>query len=239
MKLLKRATLNTQIQNQRREQINEGVSVAKRVDELRLKLGSLQQQESEFLGGMKSRLEEATLGLSQGIEAKKRELVEIEKERQKLVAPLDDAWEQVRAKERVVVEKIGELQVAKKKLDSSQKRLDGKILKANESLHKIKVCEREIDRATGSVQALETETESIRNATLVDRESYQTEFSENLAQLEERLVVVNRDADVVERLRLELEEKEQDLITREKHLASQQIALRLASEVINKNATST
>lgn len=210
MKLLRKSVLNTQVATQRREQINEGVTLAQKVDGLRQKLGNLEEQERIYLAGMRKRLEETTEGLQEGIDAKKLELVEIEKERQRLLTPLDEEWTKVKNREREIVLKLGALDVKENRLDASQKRLDMKLVKAKESLGKIKVCERELEKTCQSANDLEAEALKNRDETLEEREKEHQLLDVRKAQLDgqEARNIQENESNVLFKDLLDMREKE-------------------------------
>ena len=104
MKLLPKQKVQSLIENERANQINEGIMLAKKIDALREKLADLQQQHSLFVMGMEDNLKAKTENLFQEIERRETEIKLLEIKRQELLKPLDEAWQQVEMTHRALVE---------------------------------------------------------------------------------------------------------------------------------------
>lgn len=103
MKLLEKKTLQTEINGQRKTQIDEGVKLAQKIDELRRLLATEEERHRSTLFQMKEERMRTITGLDEGISAKKKELVEIEKQREELIKPLDEKWEEVKLEEEKIL----------------------------------------------------------------------------------------------------------------------------------------
>lgn len=57
MKILKKQQINTQIAEARKQEIEQGLTLAKKVDTLRTELSNLQKQRLEYVEGMKAEME--------------------------------------------------------------------------------------------------------------------------------------------------------------------------------------
>ncbi len=224
MKLLKKQSVNTQAAVQRKMQVDEGVKIAQKVDTLRQTLGNLQQQHDTFVNGMKAELERTTQGLSDGIENKKRELKELEVERQKLVAPLDREWQQINERSQQLTDYAQGL---------NNRHL---ILKQNESEFILKSEELDLEekriteRKTQSIQSL-AKAEANREETqrvLLEMHKAMQEASEDI---EERYAELSKR-------QLSIEDKEKQLVTREDNLAKELQGVELQKKkIVSDRAT--
>ena len=77
MKLLPKSQVHAQVNEQRRQQIDEGMILAKKVDALRQTLAELEEQQRKFSEGTKRELERETQELHEEIAelTKKRDLL--------------------------------------------------------------------------------------------------------------------------------------------------------------------
>lgn len=74
MKILKKQIINTQIAEHRRQQIEEGLSLAKKIDALRNELLELQKKRTDFIEGTKSELQQQLKSLYQEKEKLEEEI---------------------------------------------------------------------------------------------------------------------------------------------------------------------
>lgn len=63
MKILKKSEILSVKNKQTKDQIDEGVAIAKRIDELRATLAKIEKQHSDYIAGMKEQLEKEIAGL--------------------------------------------------------------------------------------------------------------------------------------------------------------------------------
>ena len=113
MDLISKKVITSQIANQRKIQIDEGVALAKKIDLLRETLGSLELQHKNFLDKKEKELLSVTSNLEKDISNKKIEIKKLEEHRLKLLLPLgkekkelEDLKKEILNSENVVKEKI-------------------------------------------------------------------------------------------------------------------------------------
>jgi len=146
MKLLSKKKVNSVVEEQKANLINEGVILAKKVDALRIKLADLEKQHNLFLLGMETELKEKTDKLFQEIQTKERELIVLEEKRKELVKPLDLEWETLKTAKDSLLEVKAELGVISSELEGKAERTVEREKKSKEILNNIKVRERELSK---------------------------------------------------------------------------------------------
>lgn len=95
MKILPRKIANEVIQDKKRQQIDEGLLIAKKVDALRGSLLELENQRAYFIEQTSSAINIATSQVYQDKQELENEIKDLEKQRKKLQEPLDKEWKKV------------------------------------------------------------------------------------------------------------------------------------------------
>lgn len=132
MKLWKKSAIVSELASQKKAQIDEGINIARKVDALRETLLSLQKQESDFINGMKDRLNTELSELEQKVVNLRDEVEELETRKTKFVL-LEEEYEQAKKIKTQL----------KSKLDKVEER--DKILK--DKVTRIKIREKELNEA--------------------------------------------------------------------------------------------
>lgn len=92
MKLLEKKQINENIQIQRKNQIDSGIFLAKKIDALREELSSLEKQRTDFISGSRKVIEDELSNLQSIKKHIENEIKESEKKLAKLREPLDKEW---------------------------------------------------------------------------------------------------------------------------------------------------
>lgn len=95
MKLLDKKRLTSDANIQRKEQIDEGVRIARAVDKNREELASLQKQRELFFASQKAELDKAIGSRVEELEKLNQDIEKAKIERAELRKPLDDEWHQL------------------------------------------------------------------------------------------------------------------------------------------------
>lgn len=99
MKLLKKSTVTSELNLQRKNQIDEGIVLAKKVDALRKTLSELEAQHQNFIISKEQELSTRFKELENSIKELKAEIRELEQRRSELLKPLDAEWAELKSKE--------------------------------------------------------------------------------------------------------------------------------------------
>jgi len=91
MKLLKKQVINAQIADQRKNQIEEGLNLAKKIDALRNDLLNLQKQRLDFIENSTREMKQVLIPLYEKKEKLEQEIKSFEEVRNKLKDKLEKA----------------------------------------------------------------------------------------------------------------------------------------------------
>lgn len=218
MRLLNKKTVATEQARERKTQIDEGLKLATKIDALRRSDAEVEVQHNKFVSGMKAELESQTIGLSDGIKAKKEELVEIEAERQKLLEPLTAKWEEVTAKEKQVDTLLAQAQQDALLAEKSKDKYSVLEKKMKDSQALTKVREREVTKLYLRTQIGLDEAEQIRMESATEAQKQEASFSLRRVALDNQERTNNFDFVANGNMRAILDEREIELNMREKEI---------------------
>ena len=139
MRILSKTQISTDSAFIRKQQIDEGVAVAKKVDAMRQELANFQKQRTDFVEGSKQAIEEQLAPYLQKLEYLKREIHRLEKMREELRKPLDAEWEVLEIAKIGLKKKQSELAQEAKDLSKREVYIDEKEEESNINLEKVKV----------------------------------------------------------------------------------------------------
>ena len=228
MKLLDKKTVGTQVAGQRKKHIDEGVMIAGKIDNLRQTLGSLEQAHRKKLDSMYQEERNVLTGLEQGIEAKKRELVEIEERRQKALEPLDTLWEVYREERKKLEEeqefltqRRGTLTLYSQELSEREKKVAQKEEEIKETIllldkQKQEACKASLEAQNTFLKAREEEDKILLQL---------AQKKKDLDKFEESLLVKERELSIKE---MHLTKEQENIINTKIQLEDQRKTLQRA-----------
>ena len=189
MRLLDKKTINTKLQTEKKQQIDEGVFIAKKIDALRENLAILEKQQADFIDGSKHELGKAIGGLIRQKEKLERDIKAQKEVKKKLQEPLDKEWTECHNK-RVQLEKWEE---------SLYKRDVASYLTANQINKDAKELAKKIENAD------KRETEAIKrfnqaNEFLAQRKN---EYQNLIAEKEKWEQIKQKEAQTIENKKVE------------------------------------
>lgn len=129
MKLLDKKQVNSQANAERKNQIDEGILLATKIDKLRMTLSSLEEQHRLFIGGIKKELEDQTSELIKTIANLELDIEELKDDKENL-ANLKKQWIKVKELE--------------SNLTNKQNKIDKNYEKSKAILQKVAIKEREL-----------------------------------------------------------------------------------------------
>jgi chromosome segregation ATPase len=234
MKLLKKSTIQSDLASQKKQQIDEGVAIARKVDELRLKLANLQVQEKAFLEGMQAEMEKKTGALGREIEARQEEIHILEAEKLELLKPLTAEWDLLSAKTAELEQvKVDLLRVSSDALNK-EKRLEDKLKQESETLNRIKVRERELIKVYEDTSQVRTSIENIKEAVIKEKERWDKYYDGKNAELTKREKAITSYEFTLKKRQEELEIKEKEVADEKIKLQDQRQTLERAMARIKK-----
>lgn len=228
MRLQDKKTIATQVAGQRKSQIDEGIILATKIDKLRATHSSLEKQHNEYVAGLKSNLEQTLGGLEEGIKAKKKELVLVEEERQKLLEPLDQAWDEVREKQvnlDVLQEELYEkrtfLTLSTQDLNDREENIALKEEKLKEERNLLDIQIEKVTKTSLEAQKVLSNAREEANSILSSVKTKELKLN----KLEEELIVRERELEIQS---INLEKEKQTIIKEKIVLADQRKTLERA-----------
>jgi hypothetical protein len=234
MKLLKKSTIQKDIAEQKRQQIDEGLTIARKVDALRLTLANLEGQHAKFIEGMKAELERQTGQLSKDVDNKRQEVAYLEAERLELIKPLTAEWEEV-AKKSAEIEQIkSDLLVVSAETLKKEKVLENKTRLESEALNRIKVRERELIRVYDGVAQNLQDTERIKQETITEKNRWDKYYDIKNAEFAEREKGITSYLFTLDKRKEQIEVEEKEIVNEKLRLKDQRETLERTLARINK-----
>jgi hypothetical protein len=222
MKLLQKKQINDRVQTERKNIIDSGVFLAKKIDALREEVLTLQKTRDEFIAGSQQVINDSLSSLQQKQDSLSKEITELEVRRKELLKPLDEEWAKVD-------KGIGEILNQKTELLAKEFLL-------NERENQIKKTENEISTIIANTRYKSEEAEKARNETFTLRDLAQKEYEiakentisnsaleeKKLKELSIKISTYENGISVNETKEKDLEIREVALLSERKHLESQQ-----------------
>ncbi len=234
MKLLPKSVINTELANQKKKQIDEGLLIARKIDALRITLLSLEKQQKDFISGMKDEVNKELKSLIDKLASTKIEIQDLEDKRKLLLLPLTKEWNEVNEQRKQIKEKGEQLIKEQIIIRKDKGVLESRLKKEKETVFKINTIKNEIAKVLKKTEDNEIETQKALKLAEVTRDR-------TIKECAERTQAINtKDAGVAIRERenqmlkesLELDIK---FISEEKvRLADQRNTLERAMARINK-----
>lgn len=235
MKLQSKRTVNADIQKERKSQIDEGITLARKIDTMRETHGDEQSQLEQFRKNAVAEAQEMERAHAIRKEAMESELKVLLEARAKAIEPLNHEWEKVESV-------IATLKESTDKLIEEKNTVDAQSTANNKKGQDLKVRERRIAENERSYRtradALITREAVLQKgeADLEHRkESVEANISENYQKLDKRAAEIGEKLVNVEFREAYLTEWEQRLINKETKLTSDQQALIAAKEYIDQH----
>lgn len=210
MKLLKKSVIANELAEQRKTQIDEGLSIARKVDTLRNTLASLQKQQADFLNGMQAELEKRTRHLLDEIATREQIVISLEERRQKLLIPLTAEWEKIKMAQREVLFDKELIRKGLEKLADKERKSEEKYANSKVVLARVNVRERELLKVYAKAEENTQQTETIKQKALEDKariDKYVEEQNQILLTREAEIAVKERE-NIIEKDRLEVLSRE-------------------------------
>lgn len=161
MNLRPKSKVNIELANERKAQIDEGVRIAKKVDDLRRTLSDLELQHSTFVSGMEKELKNKTLPLIEKIESLKNEIRSLEEKRKELLKPITKELSELGVEKEKIKEEYKLLDKVSQETDQKKKFIEEKAVKVKDMYSKAKIREIELSKAYLEIDNNRRETAEI------------------------------------------------------------------------------
>ena len=234
MRLMPPKEVNNLLNTERKNQIDSGVFIAKRIDFLREDLANITKERLDFIAGSQEAMNIALKDLHDKTDRLKKEVSDLEAQKAELQKPLDAQWEKVNALFKENTDEKEVLRLKKEELDQRETQ----ITKDTEEISKItaKVRRQDEESVKANENARAIQEVIARKAEVVEEEHrIHTEAHEKL--MAEAVGLRNRYENglaLYESKVKDLEAREQKLLSETAHLESQQAQLRNIRESLEK-----
>lgn len=218
MKLLEKKTIATQVATQRKNQFDEGILLAQKIDKLRATHSSLESQHNEYVANLQNQMKEQLQGLEDGIKAKKRELVLIEEDRQKLLEPFNTKWDEVNEEQKKLDTLREQLYEKRTFLTLYAQELDAKALSISREESKVEDTKKALKKQVEQVAQTSLEAQK----TLLDARTIETD---TLARLEAKKKEIKETEETVSIREREVTIREQRLVDEEQIITNTKLQL--------------
>lgn len=216
MKLLKKQTVQLEVQRERKNQIDEGISLAQKIDALRITKSELESQHQKFIDGMQKELKDQIDPLLDTIAGLHKDIEILENKQTELLLPLDGDFKLI------IERKTAEITSKSIELDSKIKLVTDKEKKLTELGRELKykntqsnTRERELDKAIIKSHENIYISEQAKKESLRLKEETEESIAIQTQQIldkEAGVAVREREAQI---LKSQVEEKEKQLTIKE------------------------
>lgn len=178
MRLPSKIEVNNAVATQRKREIDEGLSLARKVDALRQTLASLQQQHEQFIAGMEGELKKRTDFLISEVANLERDVADLEERKKQLQIPLDDEWVKVNQRVKEIENSALKLKTLEEKLNQRELVQDERDRKSKEVLVRVKARDRASIQAYEQAENTKNEADKIKTEISAKREIKEVEYAE-------------------------------------------------------------
>ncbi len=238
MKLLQKREIDKAKAQEKKQEIDTGLGLAKSVDALR---EQLQKEKNNLLQWRDENINKVKYEIGQLVETKdnlEKQCGEARTLREELLKPLDKEWQELNLeKDRFGKEKSAQF-IEREQLNLDVKKIKENIVKVSQTLARARLKENEVEKTKQEAIALknmahhEYEVARAEHTTQTDTAEKKLKDIKLLEESYQNGININE----IEKKRLQ--EIESELIIREKELQRQQALLRITSEAIKNNGTS-
>jgi hypothetical protein len=228
MKLANPRTIQTTINEERRMDIDNGIKIARRVDNLRETLSVLETRHALFNEATTKELREMTENLNEEILAKELIIADLERKKAKLLLPVTLKWDDVNAKEQELIKEKEKLISLRNELTDYKQELDSREKQLSLDEENYTNLKKEIDIQADKVSNSSLEAQNtLLNARELERAT-KLLLKEEKAKIDKKSKQIElREENVVTR-ELQLEKEEKEIIKTKLQLADQRATLERA-----------
>jgi DNA repair exonuclease SbcCD ATPase subunit len=231
MKLLKKQQINERVQTERKNTIDAGVFLAKKIDALREEILTLQKTRDDFIAGSQQVINDSLSSLQQKQDSLQKEIKELEAKRKELLIPLDDEWERVNQIKYDLLQEKEELEIAKDQMIVLQNETANEKEKISKTSEQIRYKEQEAEKARNDILGLKELAQKEYETARSNRETFDKENERKLSELQQKIETYDNGISVNELKEKDLEKREVALLSERKHLESQQRTFLIAKGI--------
>ena len=231
MKLLKKQQINERVQTERKNTIDAGVFLAKKIDALREEVLTLQKTRDEFIAGSQQVINDSLSSLQQKQDSLSKEIKELEVKRKELLKPLDDKWAEVNELQEEFLRERKENAFDRKELNDREKIIETRENEITKIAEQIRYKESEAEKARNDILVLKELAQKEYEIAETARKSFEKDSETKLSELQQKITTYENGISVNELKEKDLEKREVALLSEQKHLESQQRTFLLAKGI--------
>lgn len=233
MKLLpQKKDIDSAKAQERKQEIDSGLSLAKSVDKLREQLALEKKNLFEWRTANIASVQQE---IDSYIETKEKFRIEIEKQeeyRKKLIEPLDKEWAEINRVKVELGNKSNEIFIANEQLKILEKEIENEKKKVSEIVSRVTQNEKDTIKAKEESVSLRDMAQHEYEIAKGERNQQTETFEKSLSDLAQQKKEYEVALSIIQIRENEVKEKESDIIKREQHLEMQQRTLRVAKEAL-------
>lgn len=204
---------------ERKMQIDEGLVLAKSVDELRRMRLDLERNFEEYRVTESKKIQSEIDKLTEEKEILTRENIQAKQLRDELKKPLDNEWIEVRKEKDKLITERNELFLDRERFKAEVGEHEKEYIKITQNIEKTKQNEKDSEKAKNNSIHLESlaqkEYEQARN----EREKHLADYERKISQVNKRIQEYDVALKTIDIREKQVQEKESELIIREQDLA--------------------
>ena len=231
MKLLKKQQINERVNTERKNAIDAGVFLAKKIDALREEVLTLQKTRDEFIAGSQQVINDSLSSLQQKQDSLSKEIKELEVKRKELLKPLDDKWAEVNELQEEFLRERKENAFDRKELNDREKIIETRENEITKIAEQIRYKESEAEKARNDILVLKELAQKEYEIAETARKSFEKDSETKLSELQQKITTYENGISVNELKEKDLEKREVALLSEQKHLESQQRTFLLAKGI--------
>jgi len=238
MKLLpKKQDIDKTKADERKREIDSGMALAKSIDSLReTKL----KEEKGLLEWRTNTLQKVQQEIDNLVYTRnhiEKQCDEATIKRNELLNPLNEEWAEVNKTKKDIESEQKQIEIQKEKLHTQELNIKENTEKLSNIIKRIKLKESQIDKQLSEISSLKDLTQGEYEIARSERIEQTDRHEYEMLQVNQMKKEYQVASSLIEIREKEVNEKEADIINRELHLESQQQKLRVAKEILEKNAT--
>ena len=231
MKLLQKKQINEQVQTERKNAIDAGVFLAKKIDALREEVLTLQKTRDEFIAGSQQVINDSLSSLQQKQDSLSKEIKELEVKRKELLKPLDDEWAKLKSERVLVNKELNDNFILKTELDEDKKQIENTKSTIARIAEQTRYKESEAEKARNDILYLKELAQKEYEMAETNRQTSHKEIERKLSELQQKITTYENGISLNETKEKDLEKREVALLSERKHLESQQRTFLLAKGI--------
>lgn len=208
--------------NERKIEIDNGISLARQIDSLRSAFAQEKILHGNWKKSATEELKQQLEGLQEGIDAKKKELIEIEEQRRKLIEPLDLEWQNLRYEQSKFVESKNEFFLDQERHQEESSNLDQEKTKVAHSLKRAIQNEEKTEKSLVDAQELEEMAKNRYQEASIFKIQQEDYYNQRNKEVDERYKEYEVGIKTIEIREQAVKDKESELSERETLLKDRQ-----------------